>query len=235
MTRIADRIVNRIKEEGIKPIDKRIFILRRSFLWGILGINFVFGSISFSILIFMFENTDIQKDTPIEFIILSIPILWVILTIFSLILGYINIISTKDGYKFEFFKIFAVNIFFTIVFGSLLYFSGASSLLNNFLSENVHTYNQIADPRYTVWNSIESGQIAGEILSIDTQNKTLTLKDLSGEVRSIDFSNARVRTFVDLVEGSRVKVRGSFDGNIFEASDVLPWEGRGRNMQGNHF
>ncbi len=183
----------------------------------------------------MLENTDIQKETPIGYIILSIPILWVILTIISLVLGYINIISTKDGYKFEFFKIFAVNIFFTIVFGSLLYFSGASSLLNNFLSENVHTYNQIADPRYTVWNNIENGQIAGEIISIDTKNKSFSLKDLSGEVRSIDFSNARVRTFVDLVEGSRVKVRGSFDGNIFEASDVLPWEGRGRNMQGNHF
>ncbi len=240
MTRIADSIVRKIKEEGVKPIDKRIFLLRNSFIWGLLGVSVLFGSLSFSIIIYMLESSDIQtfislSDTPFEYLLLSVPILWIVLTIFSLVLGYINFLSTQEGYKFDFSRIFISNFIAIAVFGSILYLVGITSLFNNFLSENIDVYNKIADPRYVVWNDEERGQIAGDIVSVDYQAKTLSLEDLSGEDKNVDFSGAQVRSSVDLVAGSRVKVRGAMEENTFVATDILPWEGRGKHMQGNRF
>jgi len=188
----------------------------------------------------MLESSDIQtfislSDTPFEYLLLSIPILWIVLTIFSLVLGYINFLSTQEGYKFDFSRIFISNFVAIAAFGSILYLVGITSLFNNFLSENIDVYNKIADPRYVVWNDEERGQIAGDIVSVDYQAKTLSLEDLSGEDKNVDFSEAQVRSSVDLVAGSRVKVRGTMEENTFVATDILPWEGRGKHMQGNRF
>lgn len=94
----------------------------------------------------------------------------------------------------------------------------------------------MVDPRYKVWNRPDEGFIAGKILSVEEEtSESLKMEDLSQNRWEVDISNARIRRAVILEEGQEIKVRGSaLDESTFEASDILPWEGKRVRMQENH-
>ena len=235
MARISKKILEKIEKESIKPIGKWSFILKDSFIWFLFILNMLFGSIGFAISTYLFELSDVLNlilsiNDLIQLFILAIPVLWLILTLIFLFIGYINLKYTSGGYRYSIFKIFLINILLIIILGTLLSKIGVSERLNTFFAANIPSYEQSTDPRYTVWSRPEDGYIAGEILSIESN--ILKLQDLEGKMWNVDYSDAYIRGLAILDIEERVKVRGSIeDEGIFRATDILPWEGRGRHLQ----
>ncbi len=238
MGRISKEILEKIEKENIKPIGKWSFVLKESFIWVLFVLNVIFGSIGFAITSYLFESSDILNlilsvNDFLEVLILSIPIVWVLLTVIFILVGYINLRYTKGGYRYSIGKIFLINILCILVLGVFLRNIGVSEKLNNLFSENFPSYQQSVDPRYSVWSRPAEGYIAGEILSV--QDSIVEIKDLDGNIWNIDISQAYVRGAVSLKVGEKIKSRGSVgDNNVFNALDVLPWEGRGRHLQQNY-
>lgn len=236
MAKISNEILKRIERENIKPIGRWSFILKDSFIWFLFALNILFGSIGFAISIYLFELSDVLNlilsvNDLIQLFILAIPVIWVLLTLIFIFVGYINFKYTNGGYKYSVFKIFLTNILLVIILGIALDRIGISEKLNTFFANNIQSYQENTDPRYTVWNRPTEGYLAGDILFIKSE-EILSIKDLEGKEWSVDYSEAYVRSSVRLDIGVRVKIRGSIeDGGTFRATDILPWDGRGRHMQ----
>lgn len=237
MEEISKKVLTKIKKEEIKPVSRLSFLLKNSSIWTLFGISIIFGSVGFSIVLFMLERTDISAflssvNSPIKLIFISIPLLWVSLTTLSLMLGYINFRNTKRGYRFEFIKVFLLNILSVVLLGSLLHLAGVSFIFNTLFEKNIPFYTQVADSRYAVWNRPQEGFLAGKIARIEEEGENMLIISLDNEEYTVLYSEARIRPLVNIEVGEIIKVRGELVGKrSFKASDIMPWDGRRRHMQ----
>ena len=239
MGKISKKVLQRIEKENIKPIGKWSFVLKNSFLWSLFGLNILFGSIGLAISIYLFESSDILNlilsvNDFLGVLILAIPTVWVLLTVSFLIVAYLNFKYTDRGYMFSFRKIFVINTLAILILGGILHLSGVSERLNRVFSESFSEYDITLDPRYKIWSAPETGYLAGTILSVNKES--IEIEDLDGNTWSVDTSEAKVRRAVGLIEGEKIKIVGNVvSESTFQALEILPWEGRGRNMQEKHF
>lgn len=239
MGKISNEILKKIEKENIKPIGKWSFVLKNSFLWTLFGLNILFGSLGFAISLYLFESSDILNlilsvNDFMQVLVLAIPTVWILLTLAFLIVSYLNFRYTERGYSLSLSKIFLINIIAILLIGGVLHILGVSERLNTIFSESISSYNQSIDPRYKIWNNPEGGYLAGNIVSIG--DESIEIVDLEGNRWVVGTSNARVRRAVGLVEGEKIKMVGNvLEEGGFEASEILPWEGKGRNMQEKHF
>ncbi len=239
MGKISKKVLEKIEKENIKPIGRWSFVLKNSFLWTLFGLNILFGSVGFAISIYLFESTDVfdlilSVNDLLEAAILAIPTIWILLTILFLLVAYLNFRYTDRGYIFSFRKIFVINTLAILILGGILHLSGVSERLNRVFSESFSTYDITLDPRYKIWSSPETGYLAGTILSV--KEESIEIEDLDSNIWSVDTSDAKVRRAVGLIKGEKIKIVGNvLDESTFQALEILPWEGKGRNMQENHF
>lgn len=238
MAKISKKVLEKIKKEDIKPIGKLSFILKDSFILILFFLNILFGSIGLAISIYLFRMSDIfdlilSVNDFIQILIISIPVIWVLITLLFIFVSYLNFRYSKGGYRFSFIKIFLINLLIIFVLGISIDSFGLSERLNTVFSSNFPMYQQSVDPRYQVWNRPEEGYLAGEIREINVGG--ILIEDLSGNSWNIDISDANIRRMVNMQKGEKIKIRGSVvDNNTFKALDILPWEGRRNNMQQNH-
>ena len=239
MGKISKKVLEKIEKENIKPIGRWSFVLKNSFLWTLFGLNILFGSVGLAISIYLFESSDILNlilsvNDFLGVLVFAIPTVWVLLTVIFLVVAYLNFRYTERGYTLSFKNILLINTLAILILGSILHLSGVSERLNRVFSESFSNYDLTLDPRYKIWSSPETGYLAGTILSVDEER--IEIEDLDGDIWNIDISEAKVRRAVGLIEGEKIKIVGNeLDTNTFEALEILPWEGRGRYMQENHF
>ncbi len=238
MARISRKILEKIEDEKIKPIGKWSFVLKDSFVWILFVLNIIFGSVGLAISAHLFELSEVfdlilSVNDLMQVVILAIPVIWIIITVVFFIVSFVNFKYLRGGYRFSTLKIFIINIVCILLLGWFLKGLGISQRVHTFFSDNIPSYQQNVDPRYRVWGRPEDGYIAGEITEIDSD--LIIIKDLDGNSWDINIKNANVRMLVNLEIGEKIKVRGkSLDNNLFDASDILPWEGRRKNLQQNH-
>ncbi len=238
MGKISKKVLEKIKKEDIKPIGKLSFVLKDSFVLFLFILNIIFGSIGLAISLYLFRVSDIfdlilSVNDFIQILIISIPIIWILITLLFLFVSYLNFKYSKGGYRFSFVKIFFINLLIIFVLGVSIDTIGLSERLNRVFSTSIPMYQQSVDPRYQVWNRPEEGYLAGEILKINVGD--ILIEDLSGNSWNVDISDANIRRVVDIQINEKVKIRGRIgENNTFIATDILPWEGRRNNMQQNH-
>lgn len=239
MEKVSKNTLQKIKKENIKPIPKWQFLLKDSLVWGLFVLNLILGSIGFAISLYILGNNDVILDSSLvsnawEWIILSIPVAWILLTALFLFIAYYNFKHTSGGYRFTVVKILLMNIVISIVLGILINGFGLSQKLNTIFSEHIPFYNHTMDLRSEVWMRPESGYLAGTIVGINSDTKILKIEDLNGKTWDIPYQDATVKGRVVLELGEEIKIVGKIDSdNVFEASEIRPWAGNGRQMQEN--
>ena len=239
MEEVSKNTLQQIKKENIKPIPKWQFLLKDSLVWGLFAINLILGSIGFAISLYILGSNDVLLDTSLvknawEWIILSIPIAWILLTILFVFIAYYNFKHTKEGYRFTVVKIFIINIVVSVVLGVVINGLGLSQKLNTIFSDHIPFYNHTMDLRSDIWMRPESGYLAGTIVDINSDTKILKIEDLKGKIWDILYQDATVKGRVVLELGEEIKIVGNaVSDNVFEASEIRPWVGNGRQMQEN--
>ena len=239
MEKVTKNTLQKIKKENIKPIPKWQFLLKDSLVWGLFVLNLILGSIGFAISLYIFGNNDVILDSSLvsnvwEWIILSIPLAWILLTVLFLFIAYYNFKHTKDGYRFNVVKIFIINIVVSVVLGVVINGLGLSQKLNTIFSDHIPFYNHTMDLRSDIWMRPESGYLAGTIVDINSDTKILKIEDLKGKIWDIQYQDATVKGRVVLELGEEIKIVGNaVTDNVVEASEIRPWVGNGRQMQEN--
>lgn len=239
MGKISEKVVRKIEEENIRPIGRFSFVLKKWFLWFLFTVNLFLGGVGLSVSLYLFESTEVLSleaslgELP-KLLLLALPLFWIVVTVFFLVVLYLNFRYTEGGYKLSFRKIFVINIIGIIFVASLLTLLGLPNSFRDISKGGLpSSFVEKTDPRYRVWTRPEDGYLAGTIVETDPSAMVVTIESLDSEVWYVSFSQDVVRKSVDLnLVGQKIKVVGKpLSGRRFDASDILPWEGRGRKMQ----
>lgn len=237
MVKISKKVLEKIKKKNIHPIPKWQFMLKDSFVWSLFGINLILGSIGFAIIIFLLVNNDSVLDFSLtkniwQWFVLSIPVVWILLTLGFFFVAFYNFKNTEEGYRYSVGKKVLLNVGITVLLGLMLYFSGLSERLNNIFVESIPFYTNALDLRQEVWMRPQEGYLSGTILEIDQDKEEMLLRDLDGKVWSIGYVDALVKMRVILEVGEKIKMLGNMSSDTrFDATEIRPWEGMGRGMQ----
>ncbi len=234
MEKLSKKILTQIKSEKITPIPKWRFLLKDSVTYFVFILSIFLGSLGVAITMFLVENNDYLETSVYDMslaqaMVMSVPLLWLILTLFFVFLVYYNLKHIPDGYRWTAAKSLIISILISLIVGSVLNASGVAARLNDIFAEHIPNYSRVADPRYSYWMRPELGLIAGEIVS--TEGNEIEVKDLNDKLWVIDIENARIANVVDLVAGRRVRISGEItDNNVFYATQIRPWNGRMQNL-----
>jgi hypothetical protein len=240
MKDISSSIISEIKTKEIKPIPRWEFLLKEYVVWGIFVINLVLGSLGMGFIIYLFTHNEAVSEptlvqNPLQWLFISVPIFWILLTLLFSFIAYYNFKHTAGGYRYTVAKILTVNLLISLILGILCNATGFVERINTALTEKIPYYQQFTDTRYQIWQRPEQGYLAGEIITIDEAGNQISLSDLNSKLWRVSITAATIKPSVSIKKGEKIKLLGKvIDENAFTASEIRPWEGRRKSMQENN-
>lgn len=215
-------ILDKIKQENIKPKSKWYFIAKHAALWipGIIvtgiGAVAVAGEI-FAATHAGWEYREFIYRSDYDFILGTIPIIWVILFVAFASLIVKALRTTHSGYRFSSKNILAGSAITSIILGVCIYLLDDSLHANSIIRYPVHKREQ------GVWFTPSMGRLAGSIE--DKTEDSLIIRDRDNVLWTIDMTGFGTSSFPFIEEGESIRIIGtSTDENIFIACAVFPWD-----------
>ncbi|MEA2112540.1 MAG: hypothetical protein U9P50_01035 [Patescibacteria group bacterium] len=231
--KLAEKIINKIKNEGVKPISRWKFVMKDSLFWGAFMASILIGGMAVSIILNTLLNNDWDLYMQLsgglsKFIVITLPYFWLILLGIFVVIAYLNIQNTKKAYKHSFKVIIGGVILMSFLLGLTFYNLGlASSFDKRFIQKLPSRVHQIADPRLGVWQKPEEGFLVGEIQEFDENN--LSIVDFEGNLWEISLtSELKEYLFPILLQSNikKIRVMGQLNleqcHNCFCASVIRP-------------
>lgn len=240
MEKFIERGLKKIREEKITPVARWRFEARNFFWWLVFGISILGVGISISILIFLATELDWRiyshlGDSFLETFLIMFPHAWLLLMALFMVFSYENLRNTKSGYRLEWISVWGTIVGAGVFLGFALYFSGAGGKLNQVFASSVPSYEKVIHTKEDQWSQPERGLLSGEIVSKEqskADSEVLHLKSFEDENWDVLVgAETVVRGRVGLQQGEEIKVIGkqTENKNEFEAEEIRPWKGNGRN------
>lgn len=226
---IQKAVLNKIKKKHIKPTPKWEFLLKKSALWGILGITVLLGAISSAIIIFMIESADFDLHEKLEpnflsFLFKNLPYFWLALLVGFLFLAYYNFRHTPKGHRYDFKKIFGYTAVIAVLAGVVISAFGIAEKIEHKLLNKLPYYHEIEHQKQLdKWVSSDHGRLAGRIIEIEEDGE-IEIEDFNGEEWDVIIENLEEKA-PPLKEGMRIRIIGDkIDDDTFEAEIIRPWK-----------
>jgi hypothetical protein len=227
--KFTEKIISKIEKDKIKPRPRWKFVFKNYFLWIIGVFSLLFGALSFSLIIYLFNSgenifSDRFGASFLEVFLVFIPIFWLIFLALFIFLFYLNLKKTKRAYKCSPFFILIIGLISSIALGSSFYMLGFGRKIDNLLGKNINpgVYSRIINPQLEFWSEPEKGRLAGVVSEMgDNKNFFLVDKDSREWLVSYDIFNSKHA--LRLGEGLVVRCFGEKTSNDdFQASVVMP-------------
>ncbi|MFA6355008.1 MAG: hypothetical protein WCW65_01105 [Candidatus Paceibacterota bacterium] len=221
---ISQIVLERIKMEGLKPISKSIFSIKRVIFWTLVTISLIVGAFTFSLVLFSLFNNDWDLYTKfgLNFILKTLPYFWIISLIIFIVLGEYYYRKTLHGYRYTLIVVVGAYMALSIIFGSLFYVLRIGDLVENSLVDISPQYRNIILNRHEVWTHPEDGLLSGKI--IRTGNGVIEIIDSNGIIWTIDTIGTINRGRVEIEIGERIKIMGDMvNNNNFKAEEIRCW------------
>jgi hypothetical protein len=225
----SDKIMSEIEKKKLKPKPRWEFVFKNYFLWIIGFFSLIFGALSFSLIIYLFNSGgevffDNFGASFWEVFLTVIPIFWLVFLALFVSLFYLNLKKTKKAYKYSPFLIIAIGLIASLALGSSFYMLGFSKKLDNLLGKNINpfVYGHLMNPQLEFWSNPENGRLAGIISEIGDGQK-LFLIDKDSKEWLVYYDQAEIKPAVNLEKGYPVKFFGEIlEDNQFGAIRVMP-------------
>ena len=222
---LENKIIDKIKDEKLKPTSFWYFFFRDFSLWGAVILSIIFVSLSLAPIIFILNNleTDYIKhidQSPLNFYFHIIPYPFIIFALLFTFLAMVAWQKTKNGYKFEGRKILVVSGILSLIFGILLNdFTIGKILDDNFHDPVFNSYKSVQERRMENWNHPEIGRFIGNVSEMGDSSFSL-VTDKQNFV--INFDEEFDMT-ANLVLGETVRVVGVYDNEGYiDACIIIP-------------
>jgi hypothetical protein len=212
-----DQIIQKIKNENLKPISRYIFLLRRVLVWFLLLLSTIFGAYAFAFfflktLYIDFDNWEYFADSYDMFLIENIPIIWVLLFVISLTLMFYLFKKTNRGYKHSILFIATISLSVSFLLGILL----SKTFYGNILME------RFENERVIGWTNPKSGRLSGEVLFTD--DKYILIRDIQDDIWNVDTSYLLDNSKYVLLNSQMISIIGRYDyENNFTACQIMPF------------
>lgn len=221
---ISQIVLEKIQMEGLKPISRSVFSVRRVLFWSIVVISLIIGAFIFSLFLSgIFNNDwDLYRKFGFGFIFRSLPYFWFISLCLFVILGDYYYRKTLHGYRHTLIVVVGVYMASSIIFGSIFYIFKVSDLLERPLDGMPPPYRNMILNRHEVWSHPEEGLMSGRIIRIGENE--LGIMDSNGFVWIVNTEDALMQRKVEIEIGERLKIMGDrIDDNNFHAKELRPW------------
>ncbi len=210
MKNLSQKIIDKIKQEGIEPTPKWEFVLKNTFFWTTFVISTIIGGLAFSIIFHTLLNNDWDLYMQLsgglfKFIVITLPYFWLILFALFVVVAYLNIKNTKKAYKYSLQMIVVGVLLASFLLGITFYNLGLASSMNKGLINKLPKYGRVLNPGEELWKRPEGGFLSGEIESIE-QN-ILKLKDQNEEIWEVVLSEDILELVPDFVFKKDFKVK----------------------------
>ncbi len=230
-------VFDRIETECVKPRSKWYFVFKNELFWGTGLLCIIIGSISvaaglFAVSYMEFDYYSVTHDSLISFLLDTLPLMWVACLIAFMVLGYVQIRHTRRGYKYSLIIIVGSTFALSIAGGTVLHAYGFGALLERAVGSSIPFHKSAFIDREQIWQKVERGVIAGEVIFIEHDNSSFVLKDLSGRSWLIESTDLLEMDIDILREEKMVRVIGLPTElhkdinapNSMYACFILPWE-----------
>ena len=238
-TTFGKEILNKIKKEDIKQIPKYIFTIKHILIWLFLGISIFILALSLSINFEYLYNADwflFHKLWIIKIALTFLPIFWLIFLLFATFLSYYNFKHTEKWYKYNFIKIFLINIVLSFILWIFIYITWINHFIEWTMEKFIPKYRWIlVENKETrminVWQNEEAGLIIWEIIKIDDNN--LDFIDYKNKKWIILISEETdIKWKMNLNIWEKIKITWEkTDTNIFNATQIRPFIWRSNNKK----
>ena len=227
----SQKLLEKIQSEKITQKPRKQFVLRNIFFWTLFAFSIAIGGLSFSVIIFAFNQTDFDllshiPNSKIELFLGLLPFFWIVSCLIFLLISIFGIRHTKTGYRYSPLLVFSSSIILSIVLGTILFFSGGAERMERIFSETVPVYKSLEEKKVSRWSRPENGFLSGRIIEKD---EAIIIEDLDEKKWEVDFKNAIIKGRISLEKNEKIKMIGEISGdNIFIATQIGPWERSGR-------
>lgn len=236
MKDFSKNILHTLERERIAPRPRWVFLARQVALVVGFVVSVLIGGLSVSVI--LRALTDLDWDTPRmmqahpgSFLVVYLPLLWVILLIFFGTVAYYEMRNTKTGYRYRAATILAASFLTSLAVGGILHGFGMGRLAERRFSDVVPFYQGFEARKISLWVRPGDGMLAGRVIS-GSATTTFVLEDFLGARWTIDAKEAIQHGSIDANSSVRVRVIGSIvHPGEFRAAEVFPWTHHG-GMQG---
>lgn len=224
---IEEKILNKIKDENIKPRSVWYFLVRDYSLWILVLISVILASLSIAPIIFILQNLEVGyikhiSTNPFLFILLALPYPWIILCMITTYLATIAWEKTSKGYRFEGKKLFSFSLLVSLLFGLLLNLINFGRIMDDeFRTASFGNYKTFVEKRNTFWFKPDEGRLIGTATNISTSSFQLGNKEQSYNMQ-VNFDSS-LHGSENVNENSIVRVVGYSDPELgFIACAIFP-------------
>lgn len=227
MEDLSKNILEKIKQEDIKPKSKFGFLAKNYAFWVAAIFSVLIGALTFAAILFILLNQDLMffmqaRGNSLRFILVALPYFWFAIFSVFIVLAYYNVKHVERGYKFSLPIIIGAYFVFTILLGSLFYTFGIGEYTENMFVQNVPFYGNMVERRQIMWHVPENGLIMGRVIEFDTGKKILLL-DMKQEKWNVDITDAVYPPHMMIRKEMMIKVLGEVSGDhMFYAHEIRP-------------
>lgn len=225
MENLSEKIVNEIQKKSLKPTPRWVFTLKRIILWlpGILCT--LIGSIAIYGIIYGSTNSGWEfrrftHPSTQEFILESIPYIWILSFILFYLFTFNFIRKTNEGYKYKRATILLSSFLISVILGELIFI-----LINKkifYYSFGFEKYTK--QTQINRWSSPEQGRVLGVITDINNE-ESITITDKRGKNWIVNINKIPKEMKGSIQLGGNIRVLGDVSGpNDFIACALLPWD-----------
>lgn len=228
--------IGKIKKEHLAIEPKWKFLVRKYGAWAVFALIVIFGAVSFSAAYFLLTSLDwdlyrFMNQNMLRYLLSIFPHFWAVMVGIFLVIAFLNIRKTENGYRFSLLKITLITIGSIIVLGLVMSFVGFGGRFNSMMAKGVPYYGRhMMVTKELQWNNPSQGFLAGAIIS--KTNTELRITDLNNKNWKIMLSEKTlIRPRANVADGQMIKIIGTLvDKDSFQATEIRPWAGMGQGM-----
>ncbi|MFH0840921.1 MAG: hypothetical protein V1865_03015 [bacterium] len=235
MSDFSKTILEKIKEEKIKPKSRWEFLLKDYFVWIVSIIFLIVGGLSVSVIIYLLNNNDwdLYKNIShsfLGFLFLTMPYFWILLLIIFGFVVYYNIRHTKQGYNYSLVLIILISLTANIALGGAFYNLGLGHKLDDVLTRAAGPYSKVFCRNTVVWHRPAVGMLVGDVVGVEEQ--VCYLVDMENNKWEVIIMDTNFPEEYILMPGDRIKVLGDImKPGVIRAMEIRPIE---CSCGGNH-
>lgn len=224
-SKISDSVLASIRKSDVKPIPKFIHAIRNDSFWLLWGISVVAGACSVALIAFTelnagWEYYEMTHDNALTFFANTIPVVWIILLLGMVGLGYYNVRNTKHGYKYPVPVIILLSVGISVCGGVLIHTYGMSKDIDEVLDGFVPFHHSVDVMRRDHWLQESKGLYAGVVVDVDADDDIFLIEGFDGKSHRFSseflFPSDLERIMPDAEIGV-MSVRDVIDSNILVA------------------
>ncbi len=233
---IEDKILEKIKNEKIKPTSFWYFLVKDFSLWGAVVLSIAFVSISLAPIIFILENLESDyikhiSKSQLNFYFHILPYPFILFAIIFICIAIFSWRKTKNGYKFEGGKILIVAGILSLILAILLNNLAVGKIIDdNFHDPVFNSYKSIQNRKIENWDRPDLGRLVGKITGVSTSSFELSHNQHTEQIEFDEGTEGKQFINID----AEVRVVGiDVEEKSIDACVILPFENSRSSLKNN--